>query len=182
MGDMAAVRAAIDILLIPSRVEQAREAALPGGMSVLLEVAAGNGEAVRRAAERTGRPAELVRQAAVFFIEQVLLSQSSDSYRVLGATAMVTAGELRRNMALLQKWLHPDVQRERERSIFASRVALAWDDLKTPERRTAYDEMQSAFSRERRGLRREQKKRRRLRAKSRAPGNGWEVLSNREGK
>jgi hypothetical protein len=42
-------------------------------------------------------------------------------------------------MALLIKWLHPDSAREGQQSVFVNRVTLAWDDLKTPDRRVAYD-------------------------------------------
>src|SRR5262249_38591623 len=44
-----------------------------------------------------------------------------------------------RNVALLLKWLHPDVDPRGERSVFIGKVTAAWNDLKTPERRAAYD-------------------------------------------
>lgn len=140
MDEAAALKVAIDILHAPSRVRHVRSRPLPVGMLILLQVAAGEEEAVERAAKLTGRSAELVQGAAIFFVEQILFSHDLDSYRVLGATPETTSAELRRNMALLLKWLHPDVQRQGERSIFAGRVAIAWDDLKTADRRAAYDE------------------------------------------
>ena len=60
------------------------------------------------AQDSIGRPPEVSRQAAVFFIEQILLSSDADSYRILGLDHSATAGELRSHMALLLKWLHPD--------------------------------------------------------------------------
>jgi hypothetical protein len=42
-------------------------------------------------------------------------------------------------MALLLRWLHPDLSRCSERAVFAARVTAAWDDFKTAERRSAYD-------------------------------------------
>jgi curved DNA-binding protein CbpA len=42
-------------------------------------------------------------------------------------------------MVLLVKWLHPDKDPQGQRSVFASRVTSAWDDLKTPDRRAGYD-------------------------------------------
>ena len=50
-------------------------------------------------------------------------------------------------MALLMRWLHPDVAREGERSVFAARIAAAWNTLKTPERRAAYDRERHAAAR-----------------------------------
>ena len=85
---------------------------------------------------------EVVREAAIFFIEQIMLYPHADSYRVLGAGPEATYRELRRNMALLLRWLHPDLDRRDERSVFAARVTRAWNDLKTRERRAAYDQLQ----------------------------------------
>src|SRR6185369_6120921 len=89
--------------------------------------------------QSAGRPREMIRDAAIFFIEQVMLCPSADSYRVLGARPEASFGELRRNMALLLRWLHPDHDRRGERAVFAARVTRAWNDLKTQERREIYD-------------------------------------------
>lgn len=160
--DATAMKAAINLLHVPSRVRPMRSAALPEGVATLLQIAAGDAEVTRQAAERTGRTPAVVHEAAAFFIEQILLAPEADSYRVLGTHQFATSAELRRNMAMLLKWLHPDMERNAtgngsDRSIFAGRVTLAWDDLKTPERRAAYDaELQSrnAETSSRRGRRR----------------------------
>jgi hypothetical protein len=135
-----ALRVAIDLMHVPSRVRLVRSDPLPDGVLMLLQIAAGDQEAISLAAEMTDRSHDVVHQAAGFFIEQILLGPDTDSYRRLAANTAATASELRRNMALLLRWLHPDLDREGERSLFARRVIGAWDDLKTPERRAAYDE------------------------------------------
>jgi curved DNA-binding protein CbpA len=109
-------------------------------MQLLLTVAAGDAETETAAVARLGRPIEDIRTAATFFIEQILLAPGTDSYRVLGAGPAASAGELRHNMALLMRWLHPDVAREGEQAALAARIAGAWNLLKTPERRAAYEE------------------------------------------
>jgi hypothetical protein len=134
------IRVAIELLHVPSRVRIVRTEPLPAGVDLLLRIAAGEAEAEKTAIASTGRPRELIRQAAIFFIEQVLLCPNSDSYRVLGTDSQASSGELRRNMALLIKWLHPDQDPGGQRSMFASRVIRAWDDLKTPQRRVSYDD------------------------------------------
>jgi DnaJ domain len=139
-GSGDGIRAAIELLHVPSRLRIARTEPLPAGVDLLLRIAAGEAEAERTAIASTGRPSELIRQAAIFFIEQVLLCPNSDSYRVLGADSQASSGELRRNMALLIKWLHPDQDPRGQRSMFARRVIRAWDDLKTPKRRASYDD------------------------------------------
>jgi hypothetical protein len=70
-------------------------------------------------------------------------------------------------MALLLRFLHPDIDQKGERSIFAARVTKAWSDLKTPERRAAYDRQllkwqAEAVQREKRRSRRSKRHRRHI--------------------
>lgn len=140
MSERMALKLAIDLMHVPSQVRFLRSEPLPDGVLMLLRVAAGDEEADRTAIELTGRSRETVRHAATFFIEQILFAPEADSYRVLGSGPQASASELRRNAGLLLKWLHPDLDPRGERSIFVGRVTAAWNDLKTPDRRAAYDE------------------------------------------
>jgi curved DNA-binding protein CbpA len=137
---------------------------LPEGVVTLLQIAAGDEEKIREAREVTGRSRELVSEAGAFFIEQILFSPDTDSYRVLGLNSKATSSELRRNMALLLRWLHPDVDTDGKRSVFVGRVTRAWNDLKTQERRAAYDRSnlissaEKTLARTRAGIRKQNKK------------------------
>lgn len=142
MDDLAALKLALELVRVPSRIPHARSTPLPGGVALVLRIASGDAQAASTASASTHRPKAELGEAAAFFIEQVLLAPDADQYRVLGVRPSDSLADIRRNMALLLKWLHPDVQPERERSVFARRVARAWDDLKTAERRAAYDEAQ----------------------------------------
>ena len=139
MAELAAIRNALYLFHMPSQVRQARSGPLPGGVSVLLEVAAGEASVTEEAAEALKRPAEVLRNAAAFYIEQVLLAPEADSYRVLGGTRETSSTDLRRNMALLLRWTHPDADRPGTRTAFANRVTKAWENLKTQDRRESYD-------------------------------------------
>ena len=139
MDHAATVMLAIDLFHVPSQVRLMRSAPLPDGVSNLLHIAAGDEALTGQASDATGRPRERVREAAAFFIEQMLLHPEADSYRVLGVRSDASSDELRRNMALLVRWLHPDLDPQGQRSVFAHRVTRAWNDLKTDERRSAYD-------------------------------------------
>ena len=92
----------------------------------------------RRLRDCKGAPIEL-REAAAFYIEQIMLTPSADSYRVLGTRPGASDAELRQNLALLCRWLHSDVCQDQGRSVFFLRITEAWNNLKTPERRAAYD-------------------------------------------
>jgi hypothetical protein len=77
---------ALDLHQVPWRVRLVRAEPLPDGMSRLLIAAAGDDPASEAAAAAAlGRPLEVIRDAATFFIEQILLAPGTDSYRVLGA-------------------------------------------------------------------------------------------------
>jgi hypothetical protein len=139
MMESSALRQAIEIVHVPSQVRLVRSAPLPDGVLLLLRIAAGEEDAEAEASRLSDRPPEVVHRAAIFFIEQILLNPDADCYRVLGVSPEAGTNELRRNMALLLKWLHPDLDRNAARSALAKRVTMAWDSLKTPERRAAYD-------------------------------------------
>jgi hypothetical protein len=139
MTSCPAVKIAVELVHVPSRVRHARAEPLPEGVPTLLRIAAGEAAVLTEAAAELGRPRALVHEAAAFFIEQILLEAGADSYRMLGGNANSSPSELRRNMALLLRWLHPDVDRGGTRSLFAGRVTAAWEDVKTPARRAAYD-------------------------------------------
>lgn len=144
MPALEALRVAVDLLHVPSRVRLVRAQSLPEGMPLLLRVAAGEQDVGLEAGRLLDRPPEVVREAAAFFVEQILLGAGADSYRVLGASPQATSSELRHNMASLIKWLHPDSGRQGPRSVYVNRVTMAWEDLKTPQRRAAYDEKMRA--------------------------------------
>jgi hypothetical protein len=143
--DLAAVLAALDLAQKPRMLRARKGPSLPGGMTVLLEIAVGEPESLRFAVAETERTPEVLREVAGFYIEQVLLDGSSDPYRVLGCAPDASAAELRRHMALLIRWAHPDAVPGRrdgmvlDRSIFADQITAAWESLKTPERRMDHD-------------------------------------------
>lgn len=144
--ELAALHAALGLVSQPSLVSHARRGALPSGMTLLLELAASDHEASRMASVATNSSPETLRKAAEFFLEQVLFDEQCDCYRVLGADVSASPDILRRHMALLMRWLHPDIHASNrpggpklDRSVFADRVTAAWENLKTSDRRAAYD-------------------------------------------
>jgi hypothetical protein len=141
-----ALVAALAILRRPQLARLAQRSALPRGVTFLLEVAAGEEHALREAQAATGRQEASLKEAASFFVEQVLLSPKSNYYRILGAPSTASPSELRRHMALILKSLHPDVVshngtgRHFDKSAQVGLVTKAWDTLKMEGRRNAYDD------------------------------------------
>ena len=143
--ELAALHAALGLAANPALIDQARTAAFPPGVSLLLEIAAGDEDAIARCVASTSMSDDEIRVASEFFIEQVMLTERADSYRILGADRWASSATLRRNMALLMRWLHPDVSAQKssgvriDRTVFAERVTAAWEDLKNDDRRASYD-------------------------------------------
>lgn len=167
-GD-AALKLALALMHMPSRVRFVRAAPLPEGLDDLLCIAAGDETKAEHIAAVLQRDPELITAASRFFIEQILLAPDADCYRILGADRTASAASLRRNMALILRMLHPDVERE-GLSVLAGRVTGAWDQLKTPARRQAYD--RQLTSRDEAPI--DRRKRLPVRARKRAPSHtGW---------
>jgi hypothetical protein len=139
MEHASALEASLYLLQFPAQAKLIRSRPLPDGIDVLLRIAALDEETVKKSSEWLGRSPDTIREAATFFIEQILFCPEADSYRVLGASPAASNGDLRRNMALLLRWLHPDLDPKGDRSVFARRITLAWNDVKSEERRAAYD-------------------------------------------
>lgn len=145
MGRSAALDVAISLVDQPGAVRYASRSPLPTGVGLLLRLATREPGALRSAEEMTGQSPAALQAAAGFFIEQILFHPRADCYRILGASAGAPRTELRQHMVLLIKWLHPDGREQRvaradlDRGIFINRVTLAWEQLKTDERRAAYD-------------------------------------------
>ena len=154
MRSPEALATALGMLNCPPVTRRASRSPLPKGVTFLLEVAAGEDEALCEATALTGRSEATLRKAAGFFIEQVLLSQSADHYRVLGGSRETSDANLRRHMALIMRWLHPDVVSGGgsatdyfDRRLYAERVTGAWEGIKTKERRAVYDASSRAVER-----------------------------------
>ncbi len=144
MREETALELAVGLLQLPSRVRALRDAPLPRDVDALLNIVTDEGRALSDAVRKTGLTERTVSDAASFYIEQVLLHPGADSYRALGAGADATNDQLRKNMALLLRWLHPDREANSERAMYAVRITEAWNNIKTAERRSAYDATRSS--------------------------------------
>lgn len=139
MREATALEVAVGLLHLPSRVRTLRAGDLPPDLEVLLRIVAGDDRAIADALRSAGVSEQTVVAAASFYIEQVLLHPDADSYRALGVHPDASTDQLRRHMALLLRWLHPDREASGSRAAFVGRVTEAWNNVKTAERRTDYD-------------------------------------------
>lgn len=142
MPVLEATFAALELMRDPPLVHAARRAPLPRGIDLLIKIAAGEADAIAAAETATQRSAETLRRAAEFYIEQILFAPDADSYRCLGVAPSAPDTEIRHHMALLARWLHPDVASVRapnDQTHASTRITLAWEDVKNRARRSSYD-------------------------------------------
>lgn len=133
---------ALALLRAPGERHVLRQRPLPQeGMELLLGIAAGaTPDVLAEQARRFGASATQVLEAARFYAREVLFHPQADAYRVLGVETRASAEEIKAHYRLLQLWLHPDRAHDEDDAVFAARVNSAWNRLRSPERRQAYDE------------------------------------------
>jgi hypothetical protein len=81
-----------------------------------------------------------MREAAVFYVQQVLFAPGADSYRVLGVDSDADDDRIKEHYRWLVRWLHPDRNPDAWEAIYADRVNRAWQDLRTRDRRQRFDD------------------------------------------
>jgi hypothetical protein len=123
----------------PALLPSARDRRLPDDVIDLLRIAAGDESAAAAGADASCEPQDAVVEAAVFFVQQVLFEPGADSYRVLGVNRDAPDARIKENYRWLVRWLHPDRNLDDWDSVYADRVNRAWQDLRIPDRRSAYD-------------------------------------------
>jgi hypothetical protein len=123
----------------PALLAGVRTRALPGDLRLLLRLAAGDEALAAQCAASFGRTHTEVVEAAIFFIQQVLFAPDADSYRVLGVNTEAPDSLIKEHYRWLVRWQHPDRARDWD-SVYADRINSAWQDVRLPERRRAYDD------------------------------------------
>ena len=117
-----------------------RQRPLPEGMGSLLQIAARNsGDVLSSALARTGETEQGLVEAVRFYLREVLFHSGADAYRILGLERGASGDQAKAHHRWLQQWLHPDRHTSDWDAIFAGRVNAAWNQLRTDERRRAYD-------------------------------------------
>jgi hypothetical protein len=136
----SALPKALALLRAPRGARLGPGDSLPDGLLLLLRIVAGEEQAMVIAQESTREPIDKIREAAGFYIQQVMFATGSSSYRVLGVDPDAGDERLREHYRWLARWLHPDRNPDKWEVVYAERVNQAWQDLRTPERRLRYDQ------------------------------------------
>lgn len=126
------------LLLMPAAVRQFRLAPLPEDVRLLLRVLAGDQEARAAAVDQSGKAEDTIVRASEFYVREVLLASGTTDFRALGCEPDAPREELRGNMILLMRWLHPDTATGPRDDELFEKVRQAWQTMRSDESRLAY--------------------------------------------
>ena len=126
------------LLLMPAAVRQFRLAPLPEDVRLVLRVLAGDEEARVAAVDLSGKPEDTIVRASEFYVREVLLASGTTDFRALGCEPDAPREELRANMILLMRWLHPDTANGPRDDELFEKVRQAWQTMRSDESRLAY--------------------------------------------
>lgn len=120
---------AIDVAVLmfrqPNSFVVARQSPLPHGIIDVMKAAAGDDETLQKFADSKGMVADIVKQAAQFYLRQVLTSAGNDPHRKLALDRGALPAVIRDHKRWLLKWLHPDRNPNKWESILFAQVSEA---------------------------------------------------------
>ncbi|PRH83414.1 J domain-containing protein [Arenimonas caeni] len=123
----------------PALLAAARQRPLPADVLEVVRIAAGDRAAAEFAAAALGASVDDIAEAAPFYLQQLLFAPGADSYRVLGVNPDAPDARIKDHYRWLVRWLHPDRNADEWEALYADRVNRAWQDLRQPDKRAAYD-------------------------------------------
>ena len=132
MNKRGAIELALDIYRHPSKVGAVRRAALPMDVLKLVRIVAGGDDEIA-AQNLTDQksPAEM-RDAAVFFIQQIMFQSGNAPHRILGLSEDASPQQIKDHKRLLLKWLHPDRNQSKWEGVYFQRVLQAAQSVEGP--------------------------------------------------
>jgi hypothetical protein len=132
-----ALSAALLLARRPTLGKTVRSQPLPPDIIMLIRIAAGSADSLRRAVHLTGKDPTFIRASAEFYLEEVLGTEGSDDYRALGLAPGAPYDDIAEHTRWLTRWLLPHLGRSDPEAAHLERVLAAWSRLRNPEGRIA---------------------------------------------
>ena len=129
MAQRHVINLALDLARMPTLARSSGTPAIPPNIIELMRIAAGAPAECAAAVAKSGEPTSVVIEAARFYLQQVLLRQDADCYRILGITPTASRATARDHMRWLMEWLHPDRNNNSWDAVYAERVLKAWREV-----------------------------------------------------
>jgi hypothetical protein len=125
MNGAEAIEVALEVYRKPARARSLHRHDLPAGLLNLIKIAAGTEDEVKALLDDNTVSALPIKEAAVFYLQQMLMQAEDDDYRQLGLRRGATLQDLKDHKRWLLKWLHPDRNRNTWENVLFKRVAAA---------------------------------------------------------
>ena len=124
-----ALESAMALWRAPRLARAMRSKRLPEGLSFLLRILSGERQALAEAQRLTRLNEDAIISIVEFYVLQVMLFRGAPPRRVLGVELGAERSQIRRHMAYLMGWLHPDKEANTWRVVFARRVLDSWHQI-----------------------------------------------------
>jgi hypothetical protein len=125
----SAVLEALDMFKQPARARELRSHDQPSDMLEVIKIAAGDQGTIDRWAESCREGQDIIRQSAVFFLQQTIAKSGNDKFRMMGLPSGAGMDEIRLHKRWLLKWLHPDRNPSKWETVLFHRISTAADML-----------------------------------------------------
>jgi hypothetical protein len=129
MKGVEAIDIAVEIYRKPARARSLHRHDVPPGMLKLIKIAAGTEDEVDALVGGQKSEALPVKEAAVFYLQQLLMNAGNDDYRQLGLSRGATLQDVKDHKRMLLKWLHPDRNPSAWEQVLFGRVKASADRL-----------------------------------------------------
>jgi inorganic triphosphatase YgiF len=124
-----AVVEALEMFRNPVRARSNSKRQLPEGMLSLIKIAAGDEATVSQWAQSCRETPDVIRQAAVFYLQQTIAQSGSDKFRMLGLSAQASKDDVRAHKRWLLKWLHPDLNPSKWQTALFYRISAVAETI-----------------------------------------------------
>lgn len=128
MSGRHAIDLALDLARIPALARSSVVPPILPNILELMRIAAASPPACSAASAATGEPAQVLIDAARFYLQHVLFRPDADCYRILGISPGASRTTARSHMRWLLQWLHPDRNSGWD-GAYAERVLAAWHEV-----------------------------------------------------
>ncbi len=129
MEEHDALRLALSIYRQPLHKSTYLSKPFPKGVLLLIKIAAGSEEVSELTSQQMQVSTQLLRDASVFYLQQVLAKPNLDAYGCLCLAPGAAAADITLHKRWLLKWLHPDRNSNRWETVLFQRVLGAAEKL-----------------------------------------------------
>jgi hypothetical protein len=126
-----AVQEALELFRQPARLRFIDRTELPVEMLDVIKIAAGDDNTIQLWADTFNEVPNVVREAAVFYLQQTIARSGVDNFRMLGLQPGAATADIRAHKRWLLKWLHPDRNPSKWQAALFYRVSGVADQLES---------------------------------------------------